>query len=257
MSAGSAVANGNQTAATTGWYADSLRLTVFPTPDETPAVRDWWEELLEEPPEQVAALPKTGETQLQGTFNRELLVLNAQAMRIDLRHATKPPEHPVPDNRTLGAYEEVREVFRDLVLKGLSLQSFPRIQRLAFGAILLKPVESLRRGYEALSVYLPAVQISTDASDFLYQINRRRPSRAADGIDVNRLSKWSVQTVQGMLVGGDGRVIRKATEFSCRSELDINSAPEHTDELPRDGLQALFGECIDLADEIAMKGDTP
>lgn len=257
MSSTSAAAKGDQTPATAIWYADSLRLTVFPTPDETPAVHDWWQELLDEPPQQVVSSPKTGDTQLQGTFNRELLVLSAQAMRIDLRHTIKPPEQPLANNRTLGAYDETREVFRDLVLKGLSLQTFPRIQRLAFGAVLTKPVESLQSGYEALGMYLPAVQISADSSDFLYQINRRRPSRAVGGIELNRLSKWSVQTVHGMLVHGDGRVVRRTTEFSCRSELDVNSAPEHTDELPRDGLQALLVECIDLADELSRKGDIP
>ena len=56
---------------------------------------------------------------------------------------------------------------------------------------------------------------------------------------------------------GDGKIIRRVTEFSCRSELDVNSAPENTDELPRDGLPALFVECIDLADELARKGDIP
>ena len=242
---------------TTGWYADSLRLTVFPTPEETPAVQDWWRELLDEPPEQVTSTPKTGDMQIHGSFNRELLVLSAQAMRIELRHTVKSPEHALPENRTLGIYEETREVFCELVLKGLSLATFPRIQRLAFGAILTKQVESRKIGYEALRRYLPAVQISTDSSDFLYQVNRRRPSLAMGGIVLNRLSKWSVQALHGMLVRGDGTIARTATEYSCRSELDINSAPEHKGELPRDGLQALFLECVGLADELATKGDIP
>ena len=105
--------------------------------------------------------------------------------------------------------------------------------------------------------YLPAVEISVDSSDFLYQINRRRPSRVVDGITLNRLSKWSVQKAQGVTVLGDGTVERQPIEFSCRTELDINSAPEHTDELPKACLQDLFIECVELADELAVRGDVP
>ena len=86
-------------------------------------------------------------------------------MRIELRYSTKPKPAPTPEFTTLGPYEEVRQLFRDLVLRGLSLGTFPRIQRLAFGAILTKPVESLKSGYEALKMYLPAVEITTSSSD--------------------------------------------------------------------------------------------
>ena len=243
--------------ATPSWCTESLRLTVFPTPGDRSSIQDWWQELLDEPPEKLVSTPKTGETQLQGTFNGQLLLLSAHAMRIDLRHSTKPTSAPTQEFSTLGPYEGARQVFCDLVLRGLSLETFPRIQRLAFGAILTKPVESLKSGYEALRVYLPAVEISTNSSDLLYQINRRRPSGVIDSLALNRLSKWSVQTVQGVLMRGDGKVVQTTTEYSCRTELDVNSVPEQTDELPRDVLRALFGECVGLADELATKGDVP
>ena len=42
-------------------------------------------------------------------FNQELLLLNAQVMRIELRHTVKPPpDQPLPQIPTLGAYEEAR-----------------------------------------------------------------------------------------------------------------------------------------------------
>ena len=239
------------------WQAESLRLTVFPVPESDHSVQSWWTELLDGPPEQIVTKPRSGETRLQGTTDNLLLQLRAEPMRITLGCSAKPSSSPPIGEHTLGPYNEAWGEFSTLVAAGVSLGTFPGIERLAFGAVLCRPAKTLQSGYRILERYLPNVTIDDGSSDFLYQINRRRPSRVIDGLQVNRLSKWSIALVQDMMLRGDGAVLKMATALSCRSELDINTDPSNKGELPRDRLQDLFAECVAFADEIATNGDVP
>ena len=244
-------------ATTDSWNTESLRLTVFPIPESHHAAEAWWHRLLDEPPERIINKPKVGETRIEGSFGNNLLRLRSEPMKLTLTYTARPPSEPAAGQESLGSYSDVRTGFLDLITKGLSLDSSPRIHRIAYGAVLFRPVSSVPIGNEVLARYLPDIKVSRDSTDFLYQINRRRPSRVLDGLPVNRLSKWSVQSVHGMIVRGDGAIIQQSSELSCRAEIDVNSAPEHRDELPRDSVSHLFTECVTLADEIVSKGDIP
>ena len=237
-----------------GWNADLLRLTAFPTSRyRTPPVESWWEKVVGEPPDQIIAEPKKGEVQPKGTFSNIGLTMTSQVMRVELRQ-----EVNLPGQSTIGPYDDVRPAFCQLVQKWLGLENCPPLQRLAFGATLTKPVGVRKEdSYKTLGQYLPGVEIPQHSSDFLYQINRRRPSNAVNDLALNRLSKWSVQLLRQVSFGSAGAVVMSPEEFSCRVELDINSDPEHTSELPADRLPALFDELVILADELSILGDIP
>jgi hypothetical protein len=239
------------------WQAESLRLTVFPVPESGHSIQTWWMELFDAPPDQVVTKPRSGETQIQGSVENSLFHLQADPMRVTLRRTVKPPNEPVLGDDTLGPYAVAWRDFSALVARGIALSSFPRIQRLAFGAVLCQPVSDLRVGYEILGRFLSNVRIDEDVFDFLYQINRPRPSRTIDGLRINRLSKWSMALAHGVLLRGDGAIVQTTRELSCRSELDINSDAENKNELRRENLQGLFAECAALAGEIATRGDVP
>ena len=239
------------------WQAESLRLTVFPVPESDHSVQSWWTELLDGPPDQVITKPRSGETRLQGAIGDRLLQLQAEPMRITLRCSAKPSNQPVVGEHTLGPYTAASGEFSKLIAAGLSLPTFPRIERLAFGAVLCQPAPTLQSGYKVLAPYLPNVRIDDGSRDFLYQINRRRSSSMIDGLQINRLSKWSVALVQDILLRGDGAVVKSSTALSCRSELDINSVPSNKSELPRDRVSDLFTECVAFATDIAAHGDLP
>ena len=125
-----------------GWNADLLRLTAFPTHRyRTPPVESWWEKVIGEPPDQIIAEPKKGEVQLQGTFSNIGLTMTSQVMRVELRQEVNLPE-PSP----IGPYDDARPAFCQLAQKWLRLEDYPPIQRLAFGAILTKPVGVRKEG---------------------------------------------------------------------------------------------------------------
>ena len=75
---------------------------------------------------------------------------------------------------------------------------------------------------------LPSVTIDAgDTWDFLYRINRRRPSRHAT-LQINRLATWSsVQSVGFEVKIGAGVPAAQMMkeEHFCRLDLDINTFP--------------------------------
>ena len=135
--------------------------------------------------------------------------------------------------------------------------TYPTAIRLALGAIMLNEVTSRHVGYELLQKYLHFVKIDTKNSrDFMYQINRPRASREIPDLVINRLSKWSVVTVaQGevQLPLSISKVITQS--FFGRIELDVNSAAEYQDTYDGPTSQWLFEEFVEMAEEIARKGD--
>jgi len=91
--------------------------------------------------------------------------------------------------------------------------------------------------------------------DFLYQYNRRRTSLTAPEVEINRLSKWTWAPL-GEVQVKDGKLVHPL-ESACLLELDINTMPEFQGPLQQDRLAPLFEEMVELAVEIAQRGDVP
>jgi len=243
------------------WLAESLRVTVFPSPAASFADQRWWEQLVGQPPETQTSQPRKGGRKDEGPYQDRKLVLDCETTRIDWHVLPAgPPEESDHGFPTIGGYSEYLDMFSDLMRAWLDLEDFPAINRLAVAPILLQPVGSLPDGYQRLSEYLPSVQIDPHgSSDLVYQINRPRESRSRiSGLRINRLSKWSVATIRLFTLTGAGPSSRpEAQHRACRLQLDVNTAAEFDGELPADGLIPLLQELMDLAGEIASHGDIP
>jgi len=140
----------------------------------------------------------------------------------------------------------------------------PPVVRLAYGATLFEPVPDRQTGYRRLSQLVPVQIDPVGSEDFLYQINRPRTSRTGlPGLTINRLSKWSVAAFQNFVLMFTIPPVQPAQpqagrpEIACRIELDINTAPSYTNELPHERLGEIFRELIDVGSEIADRGDVP
>ncbi len=110
-------------------------------------------------------------------------------------------------------------------------------------------------GNKILTELLPALKIDMDMHDLLYRVNRRRHSRTIEGVELNRLSTWSIASILEIRVEvqGSERVESTVTGNVCRLELDVNTAPQPTQRI--DDLAGIFEELVDLGNEIAAKGD--
>ncbi len=104
------------------------------------------------------------------------------------------------------------------------------------------------------------MQLDPTSSDFSYQINRPRISGSGiPDLKINRLSKWSVASwrLEEWSLGPQTTVktLEGQEAFSCRLELDINTAADFSGEITSQSLASIFAEQINLGAEIAEHGD--
>ncbi len=243
------------------WNAENFRLTVFPVIGQDINTQGVFEEVAELSPEETISKHGSGHTLIRAGIEYGELQLIFEPDRIHWVHSTKvdkPPDEPrIP---ILGPYPNTLESFRPIAAKWFKNASFPEITRLAFGTVLLSPVENRPSGYELLVQYVPSLEVDPhNVSDLLYQINRRRISEeGSSGLKVNRMTKWSVVMSQftGLqILPSEIRKVTEAQTFALRLELDINTDQAYESILPRDSIQVIFDELVELATEIALEGD--
>ena len=239
------------------WQIESLRITCFPGSATEFNSGNWWQDVIGEQPENTLVRARDGFRQDEGNFNERKVVLGVQPIRIDWLMKSNEEEGEL----TIGSFQDDLDSFFELMSRWFKIN--PPLRRLAFGAILSLPVDDRKSGYELIANYLPNVKLDPiGSSDFLYQINRTRNSRLGiSELEINRLSKWSVAK-RGLVrfaLSPDAHVssFPSSETFSCRLELDINTSGEYKNEIPSGKLVDVFHELVDLAKEIAVKGDIP
>ncbi len=246
------------------WFAWTLRITVFPSPpDEEFDSSGWWLELMEAPPDTHVSKPAMRVLQDEGRFLDGELSLALSPGRIDLvlqQDKSKMfEEDTVP---TLGAMDEALAPFVELGERLIALESFPCIKRLAFAPVFLLPVDSHVSGYSRLNDYLPCVELDGEnSSDFLYRINRPRPSSTGiDGLVINRVAQWSVFLFRREIFAQKNpaeSLVKMEPLYACKVGLDINTSAEFEEDLPRDRHMAILAELVQMAKELCVNGDAP
>lgn len=241
------------------WRAESVRMTAFVSPGQDLREGGWWEQVTGSAPERRVSRPRLLGYEEEGPFQGRTLALKVQPNRIDWLLVPLLGEEERDGVPTIGMLTESITFLSDRIEPWL--RSAPRLQRLAFGAIAHIEVENRETAYRRLAEFLPGVRIDAErSSDLLYQVNRPRPSRGIEGLEINRLSKWSSALIQRVLISVAPRGVEEVTAptiTTCRLELDINTSPRYELELPSEMLYALFDELCDLGAEIALRGDLP
>ena len=244
------------------WQIESLRLSAFVINIIDPTKKDFWGPLIGNPPDAVHSRPQQQSVKTEGPLLNGWLSIEASSNRIDWR-LSHDPKNPPQELPTVGPYDALLREFQELMRKWLT--HCPPINRLAYGAELLLPANSSTDAYRMLNEWLPDVKIGQEPPhDFLYRINRRRPSHCSiEGLKINRLATWSVVRISGMLVdipasGEQSPTVTQLRNDSfCRLVLDINTAPESHQELGKNITSAVLDELVGLGNEIATEGDIP
>src|SRR5437660_264682 len=210
-------------------------------------------EIVGDTPETRVQNPKQGGLAGAGPFLDATFVLQVQPGRIDWSfQAQNDPESPPREFPLLGSFVEWMETFSRPMLEWMQLA--PPLKRLAFGAVLIHPVADRNAAYHEITNLVPGLRLdSPEISDFLYQINRPRPSTSVTDLMINRLSKWSAGAIalaQFTLHQAGGDITKTTLSTGTRLELDINTDPNHSGELSRESLSPLWGELVGLAREI-------
>ena len=241
------------------WYAQILRLTAFQSPESIIESTNWWNDVIGSAPDERTLKPKIGGSRESGSFEGGRLILDVAVNRVDwLLVAIEDIAATSEAISTIGPFNSIIDKFVPLVDRWSKLATCPSLNRLAFGAVLLCPVETKSAGYRILSSYLPDVIIDPEgSSDLFYQINRPRNSKGEIRGLINRLSKWSVITMQIAMIGPQGPVatVKSKENRACHLELDISTPIEYSETIEQKLISSVFNELVDLGKEIAAKGD--
>ncbi len=240
------------------WYMGFVRFTAFYSGDDHDfPLSDWWSTIIDETPDEEVKKPKERQAAIIGRFQGGVLSLGFQPLRIDFvlqPHAIE--SQVVSGSSVLGSLEEVSDKFIEATKKLINLETFPCLSRIAYGAILILPVENRISGYKQLQQYLSSVKLDAENSrEFMYRINRQRPTQVGlQDMCINRLSKWSV-AVFHLITGIPPNLQVVDPTYACRIELDINTCNEFKGTLPKDKLNDILDELVGMGKEIAAKGD--
>ncbi|MGA6828710.1 hypothetical protein ACO9S2_14010 [Nitrospira sp. NS4] len=250
------------------WQVEVTRVTAFynPLPTETTQQwNSWWNDLVGVPPENSNFRKRDGVSQHDGPFHGAVLILALQPSRIDWYLKANGEEQNIEGlGESAFLRPEAITKFQELVTKWMQLGSYPSVNRIALGQVLLHPVESKEAGYLYLGNFLHSVRLEPESSDFMYQINRPRQSNVVNGLRINRLLKCAVRLSAQLSFSvpmdtkeNSAFARQVKSNHACRVELDINTAQEHTGQFDRAASERILGELINLAKEIAEKGETP
>lgn len=239
------------------WLVQQLRFSAF-VPTATPELlSSVWSQLSSEPPESEESRPREHFRRMAAPEEGSLIETVFLPGRFDIiKHPAAMAEiQPVIH---FGDAKVQVSAFADRIsalIKGLG--DSIAIHRLAFGAVLIRPVASRELAYEELGKLLPVKIDPAGSRDFLYQINHPENFQISSGsIELNRLSRWSAMRTQHFVLqvaaNGSGEPMPSRTGLSVgenfvRCEIDNSSAADTTDALAFDSLQPIFNRLIELA----------
>jgi hypothetical protein len=255
-------ADSGEVAHANAWQVESARATLFARAPLATAVGRQWESLANGPPESVTSLPRTAGEQAEGPFDGGRLAIGKIGERTDLVYFAAPDVDAAGTALVLlGPYSEIVTSFAALAASWIGALE-TEFTRVAFGLVLKQSASSRRAGYEIVAPYLPALDVDTEASaDLLYQINRPRRSLSIPGLEINRLSKWSVETLLWTAFNPTAVGVPipplENVGFAARAELDVNTAPMKDAAFDAAKSRAVFDELRAFAAEIAARGDVP
>jgi hypothetical protein len=239
------------------WQCQQLRLTAFTTSLELDVKQSWWNHLFGSTAENINYDKKQFLHQETGVLDENPFSLRMQPGRIDWNYVARhEPSELMEGIPTLGFFPNVLGNFSPLMLKWL--ENCPEVKRLAFGTVLLQPTADHVSAYETLGKYLRSVEVDPNATDFNFQINRRRISKVGiPNLAINRLTRWSALRMEVHIRTGTGSELAPANRYAARLDLDINTAQEFKGALPSDRHSALYRELVELGREITVSGEIP
>jgi hypothetical protein len=235
------------------WRVRGVRFTFFLMPDVAVSP-DTWRDVVGTDPDNVTQQRATGLRQEAGPFMESMASLTVLPGRVDLVFA--PLENPETNFTTLGDFPPSAEPYITLISRWVRSGRFPGARRLAFGLNLIEPTESREAGYQHLRRFIGDAVPSGNASDFLYQVNRYRPSVAGvANLQVNRLAKWSVAQFQLFVVAAGGSPAFAPPLTFVNLELDVSTSADFPGPIPPDALGPVWDDVLSGATEIATQQD--
>ena len=242
------------------WNAESLRFTAFC--DDLPDLSSitWWDDVIGEPSESQSIKRREGRLVESGVVGDDELPFSLSVQQADNRIEWRAGSGAIalPSTEGLGSFPDVQDRLTEYVSKWFENVEIS-VHRMAFGAILSTPVESVDSGYKILNDLVPGVLVDTDLwSDLMLRFNIPTVSDVIDEMPINCLRTWCIAQIWQLNILG---VIGKGTsQFSgespepttkVRLELDINTDASRSLPIDSENTLALFRELVSIGNNIA------
>ncbi|MBU9309858.1 hypothetical protein [Burkholderia multivorans] len=238
------------------WEVQLLRAS-FISQQPVGKAEDWWQTAVGVAPEQVTSKPNVLEHSETGAFGPGRLDMRIAFNRADWIYSAVDAGSPkVP---VLGGAADFLSALRNPVKTWLEAKGreVPWV-RVAFGAVLLMPVETIKDGNAAIGDYLPIFNAKeSDVKDLFLQVNYPRDSKNLEDNVINRLIKLSTLSLQLINITPAGPVPSVSDFIYCRAELDFSTPVEHTSRIPVDKIVGIFDELSDSAEAMMKEGVGP
>lgn len=235
------------------WVTEFLRFTLFHEATDVRATESFWNEVVGTPLDDIIQKPQLKEYAVVGKWQDKLLNIQSQAGRMDWYFASagNPEQAPL-------RYIETAETFTNLIARWQA--GIPAISRFAFGGIVSLESPDANTAYRTISNYMNFDLDRGECSDFLFQINRKKPSRVINDAYINRLTKWNVVHSGKMIFTvSEGKMVAlqvpESAGFTCRLELDLNTSPDYSGGIPAASIVDLAKEMDSMSREIIAHGD--
>ena len=247
---------------TVPWHVREARLSAFFAEPVEPSAEtaSWWETAWKEAPERSELQPRASKALHSGVVTlasgQALVELSIDPLRADWRIKPVPIQSDLAPSTAefIGSQSMSHEFLAQI--SATWLESAPPIKRLAFGETLFHPVDQVES--TALLSSLTGVDIGDTAGDFILRLNRPRLSMTVEGLQLNRLVKWSASEIRLILVAVTGRNAQALPTASIASgiqvDLDINSDATRETPIDSSALTGLSEEFATMAVEIAERG---
>jgi len=246
------------------WVFETLRYTSFIVDFNEPAgLQEWWKNTTKLPNQEYTR-KINGYTE-KGLIENNELLMQWQPGRIDwlINSPSNNPESNSPINNifNIGSIESAIAEYKTLINNWLKLPECPLSKRIALGGIALLQVNDRETGYVLLNKLLNN-NVTLDVhnvSDFIYQINRIRPSTSTPELSINRLVKWMVAqlTLFNIRIGIDNSKMINSNNglYYVRVEFDLNTNNTYNGKLDGEKQSILLNELIDVLRDVIYNGD--
>lgn len=240
------------------WQVETLRITVFPVEIANVSPSKLWDKHMNEADPEIRIQPGNANQRHASHRNGNIFLIKTPRQidwRYDLPMDSVTNENDLP---IWGNLENELTAFLEFAKGFLQDPSILPVNRLAFGAVLIKSERDVQSVYSRLGDLLPRLDLD-NVTDFFYGISRQRQSKVLNALNVNRLSRWHIATLERNISRLDPEedIGKNPIErlFAARLELDINSSSDNVSPLHSDLLIGAFEEFVAMGLEIAKEGD--
>lgn len=240
------------------WFVQQLRFSAF-SPSATPELlSNIWPLISVNSPESDESRPREGFRRMAAPEGEFVLEIVTQPGRFDIVESAAPTLAGIQPIIHFGQAEPQLTAFSTRVHSLFDgLGDSIKLQRLALGIVLVRPVANRETAYQELGKLLSINLDPGRSRDFLFQINYPEVFNYNKGsIELNRLSRWSAMRSQHFMLqvaqNAAGEPVPARTELAVgetfiRCEIDNSSAAENFETLSRDSWQTIFDKLIELA----------